>query len=1057
MPKPAEEAVIYLVSPDGTERRGFLESYVNEKQREGWTISAGQTVKAKTDYGEFYTTAEEFAGEKSRRDIRAGTLPEQSADYAYQQEAEKYSGLGNAIGAYAIGVPSGATLGFSDALLAGTGIVPREDIQGLREHQAGASLAGELTGIVASSLYAPGAAAADAGALAKLLAKTPAGMISAKAARIGEAVGGVKGMALAEGLEGAGYAIGQTVSNTVITDHPVTAESFSKDLIRDVGFGGLLGAAGGAVGGTIQKIARARKGLTFEGVPKIFEESTAEGAEFLGNAASAVRGMDEIGGDLLGSSGKARDIAKARGDLEYERRAFMQEMRNMYRVGEDWGAEAQRMLDNADVLSKSPIDLGDLSKHHKVLRQEADLIKAEMGAMQRPASNTVNLRAGETAIDMRFPSMAEEITNAGKGGKTISDRVKDAVDIKGLLSAEHAYRSAVASKSPAKIAKAIEEYEQALATAGAKVGRDSLGNVSAQMDRIGYKHPIMNVNISERADLFGSLQKAVKDLEDARMYSSRGIDGDKGVIRRLTQLGHFSDDGLAHAVVSRKHAEAIVEVGRLLNKDVRRIQDIVDVVEEFVPDMVRRNKLHPKIIPKGIDSKELVQAREAMRAALGMSDKGDIGKTVMARLFKADQKAQIEAFQAMDDYNRALAKAAKNSGSEKLVADQAARMEALAEAVYGHADKEVLQAISWKDLAAFGVLEASIPDLDGPLDNIAKFAISHKFMSKMAKSGGTRKASGILDQVLKAAARRGAGQAVYQKVGGNIGGAMVAGAASNMAGNAVGGIASKLRGAHDLAGAAVKATASIGESVASLLGKAGKVVSHGSVGAVAGLKSVKFGDEDDSKGSLQQIFKRKSDQLSRIMADPYLTQVMLNNALEPVRQAHDLVGDKVEMQLMRSLQFAYDKMPKDPRAAMTFGKSRWEPDELAIHKWSRYLHAMANPMSVVDGVVDGSITPQGAETLRTLYPDTFSKVQQAIFENADVLSEKLSYDQKIRVSILMDQPIDSVMEPKFRKFMMEYQVQSAEQQVQQGQTISNASKGMAKPEEPTKAQSLVTR
>lgn len=153
----------------------------------------------------------------------------------------------------AAGLARSLTLSGSDVALTASGLVAPETLKGLAEQNKGATLAGELTGVVAPALLTEGGSAAAQGAGAVKTASrartfletlaAPARAVSEVGAVAREAAGGKALGALAQGAaEGGLYGAGSALSESVIEDKPLTAEA----LLSHVGPAALFGGVGGA-------------------------------------------------------------------------------------------------------------------------------------------------------------------------------------------------------------------------------------------------------------------------------------------------------------------------------------------------------------------------------------------------------------------------------------------------------------------------------------------------------------------------------------------------------------------------------------------------------------------------------------------------------------------------------------------------------------------------------------------------------------------------------------------------------------------------------------------
>lgn len=152
----------------------------------------------------------------------------------YQKEQKFGTGLEQAKTA-AESAASAATFGLSTGLETALGVNP-EDIRARQEVNPGAQMAGQVAGLVGSSLVAPGGGAAGlmeaAGAKGVQLAGLQGGTVLSK---IGSA--GIK-----SAIENALFQSGDEVSKMFAKDPSQSAET----ALTDIGLSGLLGAGGGA-------------------------------------------------------------------------------------------------------------------------------------------------------------------------------------------------------------------------------------------------------------------------------------------------------------------------------------------------------------------------------------------------------------------------------------------------------------------------------------------------------------------------------------------------------------------------------------------------------------------------------------------------------------------------------------------------------------------------------------------------------------------------------------------------------------------------------------------
>jgi len=68
-------------------------------------------------------------------------------------------------------------------------------------------------------------------------------------------------------------------------------------------------------------------------------------------------------------------------------------------------------------------------------------------------------------------------------------------------------------------------------------------------------------------------------------------------------------------------------------------------------------------------------------------------------------------------------------------------------------------------------------------------------------------------------------------------------------------------------------------------------------------------------------------------------------------------------------------------------------------------------MSVVQDLAEGEVTREGVEALKTVYPEIYSEIQSQTLEKISQMDEKLSYQKRLEIGILLDLPSDPSLDP----------------------------------------------
>jgi len=156
--------------------------------------------------------------------------------------------------------------------------------------------------------------------------------------------------------------------------------------------------------------------------------------------------------------------------------------------------------------------------------------------------------------------------------------------------------------------------------------------------------------------------------------------------------------------------------------------------------------------------------------------------------------------------------------------------------------------------------------------------------------------------------------------------------------------------------------------------------------------------------------------------------------------ADEKVSDAMTAARMRSLTFLYEKLPKNPSSGALV-EDDWRPSDLEISKWESYLETTRNPMSALEDLSRGTISPEQVETLKVVYPKIYDTIVRELTENVTELQTKLPYDRRIQLSTFFDIPVDASMQPAF---IGEIQgMQTSEEQAEQDQSSSRSSKPLS--------------
>ncbi len=177
----------------------------------------------------------------------------------------------------------------------------------------------------------------------------------------------------------------------------------------------------------------------------------------------------------------------------------------------------------------------------------------------------------------------------------------------------------------------------------------------------------------------------------------------------------------------------------------------------------------------------------------------------------------------------------------------------------------------------------------------------------------------------------------------------------------------------------------------------------------------------------------------------------MHDELAPVRAHYPDVADELEMKAIALPLFIASKMPQDPGNMQRMGKSIWRPSDTAMKRTAEYIKGATDPLGTFEDAVNGNLSAQAAEAMRTVNPAAFRQIQSAIMDRMTDISANTTRDQRIGISVMFDVPLDPSVVPKRIAFTQSMWAQQAAQAEQAAPARPSAT---SKPEPTTKAQSL---
>lgn len=133
----------------------------------------------------------------------------------------------------------------------------------------------------------------------------------------------------------------------------------------------------------------------------------------------------------------------------------------------------------------------------------------------------------------------------------------------------------------------------------------------------------------------------------------------------------------------------------------------------------------------------------------------------------------------------------------------------------------------------------------------------------------------------------------------------------------------------------------------------------------------------------------------------------LNQRLQGLWAVSPMVANGVEKTHNARIEFLAGKLPRDPSPPhLQVGPDTWEPSHAELAKFARYMEAVEQPEKVIQRLSTATMTPEDAEVLKTVYPETYREIQGQLHSHMAQLRTSLPYAKRLGLSIYLDVPVD---------------------------------------------------
>lgn len=412
-----------------------------------------------------------------------------------------------------------------------------------------------------------------------------------------------------------------------------------------------------------------------------------------------------------------------------------------------------------------------------------------------------------------------------------------------------------------------------------------------------------------------------------------------------------------------------------------RLKDVDSWVDDFAA-MKKEGSLAPSQA-RLVD--ELQDVRKSLQKSLGKN-------LSLEKAFEAKPAKALDAIQDIDNY---LAKADEIDAEFGRIA-RSSFDDGLAQALPQEAREQLRQLEPDALAKLLDISEEALPALK---TEQAKDLAGLYAAARDVKRGG-RGAAGRAAQHLSASFFGSAAGAALPGGGGIL--RNTAQKAANVVGWNVGGL--------------IGAGVDIGDTIVSKVSTALEKLT-GSAGRTASVKAatriadnIRYQEEPSDRKAPAEA---RIEEVKRAAARPEETRARIARSLMPVTALNPVVGDKLGELALNRIMYLAQNAPAFGRSS-PFGPTPTPrpPSKAEINQWLKIVRAVEDPLSIVEDLGEGSVSPQGVQAVKELYPTLFQEIQSQILVQAEELAA-LPYQSRLRISVLFDVPIEPTTEPQF--------------------------------------------
>jgi len=172
-------------------------------------------------------------------------------------------------------------------------------------------------------------------------------------------------------------------------------------------------------------------------------------------------------------------------------------------------------------------------------------------------------------------------------------------------------------------------------------------------------------------------------------------------------------------------------------------------------------------------------------------------------------------------------------------------------------------------------------------------------------------------------------------------------------------------------------------------------------------------------GTSRESYDKSANQIRSAAARPGALSEQIAGSLSEYAEHAPRATAAAAATAVRGVQFLASKLPPptaDPTSLTPqLSKPNRMVSDVAIAKWMRYRDAVNDPIGVLEQARSGKITAEAVEAVKVVYPKLYDQLCETVIRATVDVKHPVSYQESIRIGILLGRPTNWSMTPKAQK------------------------------------------